>query len=385
MSGAVHYDESSCDADEFRRLIETRTDAGEVPRASEIAGKIPIYDTAALEPELAGAARPSILAEWARVLGTGPGVLMLRGLIADAAVVASVSREFRRILAAEAEASLGRGDHFAAAGRNARIWNSAQKLCLASPASFARYFGNVALAAVCEAWLGPGYQMTAQVNLVYPGGVAQRGHRDYHLGFQSPATMTRFPAHVHALSPALTLQGAIAHCDMPIASGPTRLLPYSQTYGPGYLATAREDFREIFEAHCVQLPLAAGDALFFNPALMHAAGQNRSAEIERLANLLQISSAFGRAMESVDRAAMCSALYPTLDALRGELGEARVAAAVAACAEGYPFPTNLDRDPPVDGLAPPSQADLMRQALAEHWSEDRFAAALDAGERRREP
>ena len=32
------------------------------------------------------------------------------------------------------------------------------------------------------------------------------------------------------MSPVLTLQGAVAHCDMPIESGPTMLLPYSQRF-----------------------------------------------------------------------------------------------------------------------------------------------------------
>ena len=36
---------------------------------------------------------------------------------------------------------------------------------------------------------------------------------------------------------------------------------------------------------------------------------------------------------------------------------------VAATAEGYPFPANLDLDAPVGGMAPPSQQDVMRQAL----------------------
>ena len=51
-----------------------------------------------------------------------------------------------------------------------------------------------------------------------------------------------------------------------------------------------------------------GRAAFFNPALFHAAGNNRSADIRRMANLLQVSSAYGRAMESVDRAKMSAAL-----------------------------------------------------------------------------
>jgi NAD(P)-dependent dehydrogenase (short-subunit alcohol dehydrogenase family) len=56
---------------------------------------------------------------------------------------------------------------------------------------------------------------------------------------------------------------------------------------------------------------------------------------------------------------------------------------IAASAEGYPVPTNLDRDPPVDGLAPPSQADLVRQALAEGWNPRVLRDALRAGADRR--
>ena len=57
--------------------------------------------------------------------------------------------------------------------------------------------------------------------------------------------------------------------------------------------------------------------------------------------------------------------------------------AIAATAFGYPFPTNLDRDPPIDGLAPPSQADLLRDAVLDGSSVDEFAAALDAYASRR--
>jgi hypothetical protein len=43
-----------------------------------------------------------------------------------------------------------------------------------------------------------------------------------------------------------------------------------------------------------------------------------SAEMRRMANLLQISSAPGRAMETVDRTAMCRALSPVLCARRSD-------------------------------------------------------------------
>jgi len=57
---------------------------------------------------------------------------------------------------------------------------------------------------------------TPQVNVVNPGGDGQTAHGDNHLGFQSDETCARYPAHVHALSQVLTLQGAVAHCDMPV-------------------------------------------------------------------------------------------------------------------------------------------------------------------------
>jgi len=51
---------------------------------------------------------------------------------------------------------------------------------------------------------------------------------------------------------------------------------------------------------------------------------------------------------------------------------------IAASAEGYAFPTNLDLDQPIGGLAPQTQADLVRQAVAEEWTREAFEAALDA-------
>ncbi len=101
-----------------------------------------------------------------------------------------------------------------------------------------------------------------------------------------------------------------------------------------------------------------------------------------MANLLQISSPFGRAMETVDRTRMCLSLYgPLVTALNaGEIDEAgaRNAVAAAAAAEGYAFPTNLDRNPPVSGLAPESQASLMWGAMSHRLDTERFQEALRA-------
>ena len=58
-------------------------------------------------------------------------------------------------------------------------------------------------------------------------------------------------------------------------------------------------------------------------------------------------------------------MYPALLAARASGMPPRgVANVVAASAEGYAFPTNLDRDQPVDGMSPRTQADLVAGALA---------------------
>ncbi|MGO8091215.1 phytanoyl-CoA dioxygenase family protein [Rhizobium leguminosarum] len=373
----VWLSEDACDLDEFRALAEKTTALADYPSASAVEKNVLIYDgrkvmTAAATPE----GRRAVLAEICEAFGEGPGVVVFKRAYEDTGIVDRASTIFDAIIEEQHRTSTGGGDHFAKPGANDRIWNSLEKHCLADPANFAEYYGNAIIALGSEAWLGPSYQMTAQVNRVNPGGSAQSAHRDYHLGFQSSKVIEQFPAHVHRLSPVLTLQGAVAHCDMPLESGPTLFLPHSQTYVPGYLALKRQEFRDYFETNHVQLPLEKGDLVFFNPALFHAAGTNRSVDIKRVANLLQVSSAFGRAMETVNRERMSARLFPALKILQGRLSPDEIANAVAACAEGYSFPTNLDRDPPLGGLAPKAQAQLMHEALREGWSDEVFTAAL---------
>ncbi|MBY5787046.1 phytanoyl-CoA dioxygenase [Rhizobium leguminosarum] len=373
----VWLSEDACDLDEFRALAEKTTALADYPSASAVEKNVLIYDsrkvmTAAATPE----GRRAVLAEICEAFGEGPGVVVFKRAYEDTGIIDRASTIFNAIIEEQHRTSTGGGDHFAKPGANDRIWNSLEKHCLADPVNFAEYYGNAIIALASEAWLGPSYQMTAQVNRVNPGGSAQSAHRDYHLGFQSTKVIEQFPAHVHRLSPVLTLQGAVAHCDMPLESGPTLFLPHSQTYVPGYLALKRQEFRDYFATNHVQLPLEKGDVVFFNPALFHAAGTNRSTNIKRVANLLQVSSAFGRAMETVNREKMSASLFPALKALQGRLSPDEIANAVAACAEGYSFPTNLDRDPPLGGLAPKTQAQLMHEALKEGWSDAVFTAAL---------
>jgi ectoine hydroxylase-related dioxygenase (phytanoyl-CoA dioxygenase family) len=373
------FREADCSVDDFATLIETSRERHLRPRlAADLVHAIPMYDCDALRPMLSDPARrPELLAEWASVLLDGAGVFVLQCAYEDTAAIDDATAIFESIIQHERKSG-GGADHFAKAGANDRIWNAQEKLCLAAPEVFVCYFANPVLMAAAEAWLGPGYQMTSQVNVVRPGGEAQQAHRDFHLGFLTVDEAQRFPAHVHTMSALLTLQGAVAHTDMAVESGPTKLLPFSQRYPQGYVAWRRADFRAYFEAHYAQAPLKKGDALFFNPALFHAAGSNRTSDVQRMANLLQVSSAYGRAMESLDRTRMCNAVFPVLRAMQSQqkLDAAQLAAVLASCAEGYAFPTNLDRNPPVGGLAPASQQQIFATALSEAWSEQRFAEAL---------
>ncbi len=231
----------------------------------------------------------------------GPGIVVFKHAYRDTTVIDRATAAFNELIADQKARGVAGGDHFAKPGANDRVWDALEKLAAHRPEVFADYYANDVIALISASWLGPNYQVTSAVNVVNPGGEAQTAHRDYHLGFMPLETAAGYPAHVHRLSPVLTLQGAVAHCDMPVETGPTMYLPNSQKYLPGYLATDLPEFAEYFQANYVQLPLEKGDAVFFNPALFHGAGTNHSADVKRMANLLQMSSAFGRAMDSIDR------------------------------------------------------------------------------------
>ena len=372
--------ESDCSVDDFDAVVRATTDVADYPHADRVEQGVLVYDSAVLRAATStDAGTAEVEAELARALSDGPGIVVLKGAFVDESVVDRVTAVFDDIIEDERSAGTAPGDHFAKPGANSRVWNALEKLAVRDPEAFVDYYANDVLALISRAWLGPAYQVTSQVNVVRPGGVAQDPHRDYHLGFLSNEVVERYPAHVHTLSPVLTLQGAVAHSDMPVESGPTMYLPHSHKYVPGYLAWRLPEFRAYFAEHHVQLPLATGDAAFFNPAVFHGAGNNVSTDVQRMANLLQVSSAFGRAMESVDRARVSKAVYPALlERLATGTDSSLVANAVAASAEGYPFPTNLDLDQPIGGLTPLSQADFVHRALTEGWTPERLDDAIDA-------
>ena len=343
------------------------------PGAVRVERQVPIYDG----NQLRGfdcEQMQAVCREWSECWLHGAGIIAISAFYATADTVNAMTRLVNRLLEKEQRDKNSIGDHFAGQGANKRLWNALEKAAVENPQVFIDYYQNPLLGAVSEAWLGPGYQVTAQVNLVPPGSTAQDPHRDYHLGFQTDFEVERYPLHVQTMSPLLSLQGAVAHADMPIESGPTRVLPHSQRYELGYQLYRQDEFKAFFEQHTVQLPMAQGDAMFFNPALMHGAGANNSADVQRMANLLQISSPFGIPMETIDHDRVQQACYDTLLASPPEGYALETLATVMS--DGYPFPTNLDRDVPDSSLTPATSKQLLLRALEQGWDKAQFKQAL---------
>ena len=147
-------------------------------------GDVLVYDAARLRDESAGPdGDEAVTAELVRAMTDGPGVLAIRGAIPDTAVVDRATAAFEGMIADERAAGGRVGDHVAKAGVNDRVWNALEKLAVRDPGTFVDYYANEIIALLSRAWLGPGYQVTSQVDVVRPGGQAQDPHRDYHLGF----------------------------------------------------------------------------------------------------------------------------------------------------------------------------------------------------------
>ena len=185
-----------CRLQDFRVDVERVADPADHPFADSIERNVPIYGDALRGAIQSPAGRREVQTELARVLLDGPGLVVFRGAF-EPTVVDRATEAFEAMIAEQKASGVVAGDHFAKPGANDRVWGALDKLALRVPEVFVDYYANDVLALVCEAWLGPGYQLTSQVNVVNPGGQAQVAHADFHLGFMSIDQAGAFPAHVH--------------------------------------------------------------------------------------------------------------------------------------------------------------------------------------------
>ena len=371
----VYFSESDIDYDDLTEICSQKTLQEDYSLSDSVSNNVVIYDANHLKSFIVNELKERILkTELHQVLENGPGVFVVRNLY-ECEVIDQSNTIFEKIVEKEIDTS---NDHFAS-GTNIRIWNSFQKVALENADAFINYYSNDILKLVAESWCGPNSQMTAQVNIVRPGGEMQKPHRDYHLGFQENKVLEKFPISSHRLSRYLTLQGGIAHTDMPLETGPTVVLPYSQQYDLGYLTWRDEAFGDFFNKNAVQIQMNKGDGIFFNPAVFHAAGANTTNDFHRIGNLMQISSPFGKPIERIDYIKIINHIYPSLlEHLNKKTLSEKLIDNVLICAtDGYAFPTNLDHDKNSDSkLQGMSMYELTKQSLLDSLSLEKFSLKL---------
>ncbi|MDA8855026.1 phytanoyl-CoA dioxygenase family protein [Candidatus Pseudothioglobus singularis] len=371
----VYFSQSDIDYDDLAKICSQKTLQEDYPFADSVSNNVVIYDANYLESFIGDSENELRLkTELHQVLEGGPGVFVIRNLYRHDAIDQS-NNIFEKIVESEGNTS---NDHFAS-GTNTRIWNAFQKVALEDPEAFISYYSNNLLKLVAESWCGPNSQMTAQVNIVRPGGEMQKPHRDYHLGFQENQVVELFPISAHRLSNYLTLQGGVAHTDMPLASGPTMVLPYSQQYELGYLAWRDNACTDFFNDNAVQNQMNKGDGIFFNPALFHGAGSNTTKDFHRIGNLLQISSPFGKTMERIDYLKIINRIYPLLleHSINKTLSEKLIENVLICATDGYAFPTNLDNDKNSNSkLQGMTMFELTKQSLLDMVNLENFSLKL---------
>jgi len=352
-SGWLSVDD--CSVADLITVTDSETSIADYPWAAQVLDDILIYSAAALQPTMADPLGRKVLqSELARALSDGPGVLVFSGAFADTDLVDGVSGVFDDII--DEQRGRGTSTDPGVVAESDRIKGALAKLADRAPELFVDYYANDVIALAFHAWLGPSYELSSHVKVVNPGAREDGARRVHHLGEQTIDVAESYPAHVHALSPGLTLKGVVAHTDMPVESGPTFFLPHSQKYLPGYVAWQLPEFREHAALHHAQIPLFKGDAVFFNPAVFHAAGENSTRTMRRMANAIEGSSRFGRSLESIDRHRLALDVY---DALLATSQSARRVENV------------------IDAIAGDDvHADLLRRALSERWTTEQLAQRL---------
>ena len=156
----------------------------------------------------------------------------------------------------------------------------------------------------------------------------------------------------------LTLQGAIAHTDMPLQCGPTRFGLFTQQFQKGYMILENPQYIEHVASRMAQLPLEKGDAVFFNPACLHQPGMNETSS-PRVANLLQVSACWGTPMEKINRLSMTKSVWSVIKRWHSDIektgGEAsaggdrkhplQLEALINATCDDFGYPRDFDTMP----------------------------------------
>ena len=308
----LHADD--CSVDDFRAIVEVTTDGRDYPHAADVVDNVLVYDCDRLRAEITTpAGRRSVQAELVVAMADGPGLVVFAGAFPDTSIVDRVTDVFVAIIADQHAAGQAAGDHYAKPGANDRIWNALEKLALRDPDAFVDYYGNEIIELVSSAWLGPelpdhvagqrrqpGRRRPGSPPRLPPRVPVRRGRR----AVPGPRPPVVGRAHAAGRGRPHRHAGRERSDDVPAALAEVRArLPR--------LASSR--LRRVLRRTPRPAPARQGRRGVLQPgAVPRRRSQPVTSDIKRMANLLQVSSAFGRAMETVDREAMSNALFPAL-------------------------------------------------------------------------
>ena len=335
------FDAERCTVEDLARAVDRHTVLADYPYADAVEQGVLVYGARLrTRPPPGGPAR--------RAGRAGPGAARRprhRGVqrrVPGPAVVDRATAAFDALIAEQQAARRRRrGDHFAKPGANDRVWGALDKLALRDPETFADYYANDVLALVAQAWLGPGYQVTSQVNVVNPGGAGAD---------RAP----RLPPRVHVRDAGRAVPGARAPA-VPGAdpAGRGRARRHAGRDRPDAVPAALAEVR----ARLPRLPPARssrrtststtsscrwrkGDAVVLQPGAVPRrrapTGPPTSGGWRTCCRCRRRSAGRWR---RVDRAAMCRRIYPVLPARSAGAAPRELARnIVAACGRGLPVP-----------------------------------------------
>ena len=358
-----------------RRLRRPRRPAdatsSDYPYADAVERNVLIYGEKLRAAVGTAAGRTAVQTELMRALTDGPGIVVFKRAFGDLSVVDRATEAFLAQIAAEKAAGVAGGDHFAKPGANDRVWGALDKLAVARPRGVRRL-------------LRQRHHRADQRGLArsgLPGHLAgQRGQPRRPGADRAP----RLPPRLHGRRRRRPLPGprapAVAGAD---PAGRGRALRHAGRDRPDPLPALLAPVR----ARLPRLP----------PARVHRVLPGRTTPSCRWRRATPRSSTPPCSTAPARTSRPTSDGWPTCCRCprrsaarwRPSTGSrcagrcsrccwsSKAAGAsdryldnvIAASAEGYAFPTNLDRDQPIGGIAPQTQADLVRQAVAEEWTQ----------------
>ena len=179
-----------------RPLVDQTPDLADYPHAAEVVQRVLIYDAATLRQatRTGSATGTRWRRELIRAFTDGPGVVgvprRVRRPVGRRPGQRGVRRDDRASSASAAAAAATTSPRPApttGCGTRWRSWRCATRTrsSTTTPTTSSPWWPRRGS--------GPAYQMTSQVNVVRPGGVAQDPHRDYHLGFLSDEVAAALP------------------------------------------------------------------------------------------------------------------------------------------------------------------------------------------------